>query len=390
MTVARWLRFWSRHLLLLNLALLALAWLLYGSLEVYGHGHNYLARVRDFWLVRNPELFDEAPGIENVLLPGLAAAFAQLWSAAGWVFTATVFVIVAAVPYPLFIYAVTRHIGTHTRNGRLLAVGAAIALYTSGMIPYMASWGGYLDGLNYLLLVPVFLWPESLPAYLVAFVLQCLNHYLGAIALVLFAFVWHSMRALEWRDSRGAARYWLGSVVPRAVLSAAILAAFVWFWHTTYPDAAPERREEAVAKWRYPAEVLREVLGPFPWTLLSTLKLGIIPVAALMGAALPFRPLRMLVLGMPFLAATALTLVFVDVTRMATMLVVPALLVTIRAAAGESMPPRIRRRLRRLLIVTALLNLLIPNYYVSNGNIVVPPSNAIRAVIARAVEAARR
>ena len=75
----------------------------------------------------------------------------------------------------MFIYAVTRHIRRSLKGGPLLAVAAAIGLYTSGMIPYMTSWGGYLDGASYLLMLPVFIWPESLLVYVIAFILQCLN-----------------------------------------------------------------------------------------------------------------------------------------------------------------------------------------------------------------------
>jgi hypothetical protein len=77
------------------------------------------------------------------------------------------------------------------------------------------------------------------------------------------------------------------------------------------------RQEFALDRWKDPAAVLTEVLGRFPWTMLSTLKLGVIPIAVLMTAKLPLRPLRGLVLGVPFLMAGALTLFFVDVTRVA-------------------------------------------------------------------------
>lgn len=371
MTCLRWLRFWSRHLLLLNVTLLALVWVLYGELALRGHGYSYAARARDFWLVRNPGQFDSSPGVENVLLPGLAAALYSASRAAGWELTDNAFLVLAAIPYPLFIYAVTRHISRSLSGGPLLAVGAAIGMYTSGMIPYMTSWGGYLDGASYLLMLPVFIWPESLLAYVIAFILQCLNHYLGALALVLFAFVWHSMRALERRDGGGAAKYWVDSFGSRFALSAVVLGAFISFWEGIYPEAAHVRQELALERWKDPAAVLHEVLGWFPWTILSTLKLGVVPIAVLMTSNLPRRAWRMLVLGMPFLAATALTLIFVDVTRVATMLVMPALLVTIHAAGSEA-TPHIRRRLRRWLLAAALLNLLIPNYYVNNAQIIVP------------------
>ena len=390
MTLPRSLRFWSRHLLLLNVALLALVWMLYGELTLRGHGYNYAARARDFWLVRDPGQFDSLPGVENVLLPGLAAALYSAFSAAGWDVTDSAFLVLAAIPYPLFIYAVTRHLSRNARNGPPLAVGAAILLYTSGMIPYMTSWGGYLDGVSYVLMLPVFIRPESLLAYAIAFSLQCLNHYLGALALLMFAFVWHSMRALEQPDARRAATDCFNSLASRFVLSVVICGAFISFWDSSYPEAAHVRQEFAMERWKDPAAVLNEVLGRFPWTMLSTLKLGLIPVAALMAAKRPVRPLRGLVLGLPFLMAVALTLLFVDVTRVATMLVLPALLVTFHAAGSDATPPHIRRRLRRWLIAAALLNLMIPNYYVNNGEIIVPRPHAARAGIWRLVDSLRQ
>jgi hypothetical protein len=123
------------------------------------------------------------------------------------------------------------------------------------------------------------------------------------------------------------------------------------------------------------------VLGPFPWTLLSALKLTTIPIVALMLAPLPHRALRALTLAVPFVAATALTFVFVDITRVTTMLVLPALIVTIHAAGRDHLPVETRRRLRRLLVVTASLNLLVPNFYVNNGELHVPPSPVIRGVL---------
>ena len=382
----RCLRFWSGHLLLLNLVLFGLVCLLYGNLGLVGHGYVYAKYARDFRL-GFLSVSDSAPGVENVLLPGLAAAFRTLLTALGFEYTDTIFIVFAAIPYALFIYGVTRHISRCSRGGRLLAMAAAIALYTSGMIPYMTSWGGYVDGLSYLLILPVFVWPESLLVYAAAFVLQCANHYLGALAQLLFAFVWYSVRALDQTETRASAlRHWLATFVPRAILSVAILAAFIWFWETYYPDVARIRQEIAMEKWQNPEGVLQEVLTRFPWTLLSTLKLAVVPVAALMLAVLPRKGLRMLVLGTPFLAAAALTFVFLDITRMATMLVMPAFLMTMLAAGTNSaLPTRVRRPLRRLLIVTALLNLLIPNYYVNNGNIVVPESRAIGFMISNLI-----
>ena len=68
------------------------------------------------------------------------------------------------------------------------------------------------------------------------------------------------------------------------------------------------------------------------------------------------------------------------------MLVLPALLVTLHAAGSDAMPPHIRRRLRRWLIAAALLNLVIPNYYVNNGEIIVPRPHDAGAVIWKLVE----
>jgi len=379
----------SRHLLLLNLALFALVWILHGELVLRGYGELYAERARDFFLEGDDDLFDTTPGIENVLLPGLAAALSTAWRAAGGEFTDAAFVVCSIVPYPLFIYAVTRYVRRHCHGGALLALGAAVALYTSGMIPYMTSWGGYVDGLGYLLMVPVFLRPESLLVYVVTFILQCANHYLGAFALLLFACVWHSMRGLERSDASGAARYWLTNVSSRLALSLAILAAFMWYWQTAYPTAAGARVAIMAARWAQPGAVVQEVLGWFPWTLLSTVKLVVVPIAALMAAELPRRRWRSLVLGLPFLAATALTLLFSDVTRVATMAVIPVLLVTIRAAGSDATPPHVRRRLRRLLVAAALLNLLIPNYYVNNGNILVPLPHDTTALIRTLAESLR-
>jgi hypothetical protein len=373
----RVLRFWSRRLILLQVALFALVWVLYGTLQLRGHGSDYLARAGDFWLARDPGRFETAPGLENILVPFAAAGLAKLTNSLGIGFTDGMFVLLTIAPYPLFIYGVARLV---RRTGRspFLACATSVALYTSGMIPYMASWGGYLDGMSYLLMLPVLLRPESLAVYSAAFVLQCLNHYLGALALVMLAFVWHSTKALEVVDGR---QYWLKMVVPRALISAVVLAGFIWFWDSRYPEASRVRQALVESKWSDPAAVVEEVAGPFPWTLLSTLKLAIFPIVALMLAPHPRRPLRALTLAVPFVVAAALTFIFVDVTRVATMLVLPALLVTVHAAASPELPAGARRRLRRLIVATALLNLLIPNYYVNNGDIHVPPSQVMRGAI---------
>jgi hypothetical protein len=224
---------------------------------------------------------------------------------------------------------------------------------------------------SYLLMLPVLLRPDSLAVYLGAFVLQCLNHYLGAVSLAVLAFVWHSVTAAD-RPDGGI--YWLRTFVPKAAGSALILVGFVWFWSTRYPEASLVREHVVAEKWSDPEALVTEVIGPFPWTLLSTLKLAIVPVLALMIAPLPRRPLRALALAVPFIAAAALTLIFVDVTRVATMLVLPALLVTVHSAGittSQVAPAAARRRWR----------LLIPNYYVNNGDLHVPPSQVIRGAI---------
>jgi hypothetical protein len=377
----RLLRFWSRQLLFLNVVLCALVSLLYGGLDLRGYGEEYLARTADFWLENG---WPSVPGLENVLLPGLAAVFARGWTAAGFEFTQTTFILVAAAPYALFIYGLSAYV--KRAHGGLLPVAAAIALYTSGMIPYMTSWGGSVDGLSYLSMLPVFIWPNSLLVYAAAAVLQGLNHYAGLIALVLFAFVWHTLRALDHEEARAATKYWLTTFAPRAILTGAMLLGFLWFWESRYPEVAEVRQAIVAEKWREPGAVLLEVIGPFPWTLLSTLKLALIPVVVLMCAPHPRKGARAAVLAAPFLAAAALTFVWVDVTRMATMLVIPAWLATVRAAGGDLvLPPDRRRRLRRLMLATALLNLLIPNYYVNNGVIQVPPAKPIQSLISTVV-----
>ncbi len=378
----RLLRFWSRHLLLLNLALCAASWLLYGGVELRGYGEEYLARTRDLWLTQG---WPSVPGLENVLLPAVAATFARGWQALGLEFTQTTFIIVAAAPYALFIYGMTVHL-KRPGGGRLLALAAAITLYTSGMVPYMTSWGGSVDGLTYLAMLPVFIWPGSLAVFAGAAVLQGLNHYAGLIALILLAFVWHTLRALDHDDAGAAARYWLRSVAPRVMVAAGVLIACIWFWETRYPDAAMVRQQIVAEKWRDPEALLLEVAGPFPWTLLSTLKLAMIPVVAVMFAPHRRRALRAATLAVPLFAAAIFTFVFVDVTRMATMLVIPAWLAIIGAVRGDiGLQPLSRRRARRLIVAAALANLLIPNYYVNNGSIQVPPSNAMQALVSRMV-----
>jgi hypothetical protein len=374
----RCIAFCARHPLWLQALLFAGVWLLYGSLALHGQGRDYYSRATDFWLTRDPDRFDTAPGVENILLPAVAAVAARLSGGIGVEFTDAMFVALTVAPYPLFILGLTRLARAWGPSGRVLAAGSALALYTSGFIPYMASWGGYVDGVSYLLMLPVLLWPESLAVFATAFVLQCLNHYLGAVSLVVLAFVWHSLRALERADGRA---YWVRTFVPKAIVGAAILAGFTWFWQTLFPEEAAARQAIVADKWSDPEAVLQEVLGPFPWTMLSALKLGIAPIAALMIAPLPSRGLRMLTLAAPFAIAFVLTFVFVDITRVATMLILPALIVTIHAAASSQTPVDVRRRVRRWLVAAAVLNLLVPNYYVNNGALQVPPSPLIRGAI---------
>jgi hypothetical protein len=384
----RFLLFWSRRLLLLNVVLLGMVCVLYGELVLRGHGRLYEERVVEFRLLGDLDFFRTEPGLENLLLPTLGAAFRWGWMTIGFEYTEATFVVFAAVPYALFIYGLTRYVARRAHGGRLLAMGTALALYTSGMIPYMTSWGGYVDGLSYLLLLPVLIWPRSLLVYAVTFILQCTNHYLGAVAQLLLAFVWHSLTALGKEDTaEDGVRYWCATFLPRAALSAVVLAAFILFWQLNYPEAAGARQAIVSQKWEDPEGVLNEVVSRFPWTLLSTLKLGLLPVVALMAATLPAQRARAAVLAVPFLAAAVLTFAFLDITRVATMVVMPALLVTILVAGRDDLaPPRVRRSLRRIVIATALLNLLIPNYYVNDGAIVVPESKTIRFMISTAVD----
>jgi hypothetical protein len=378
----RLLRFWSGHLLLLNVALFTLVWLLYGDLTLHGFGEAYAARATDFWLQHGTTLYRSMPGIENVLLPAIAAAFRFVWVSIGLEYTTTTFLLIAVVPYWLFVWGLTRHIGRRSRGGRLTAVAAAIAIYTSGMVPYMTTWGGYPDGLSYLAMLPVIVRPDSLPLFVVAFVLQCLNHNLGAIALVLLAGIWHTLRAIDMPgNGRDALSYWAWTCGPRLVISAIILAGFVWFWTTEFPLESRPRWTILAEKWSQPDQTLEEILLRFPWTLLSALKLTVVPVGVFMMLPQARRRLRMLVVSIPFIAASVLTFAFLDITRVATLLIMPSLLVTIHAASAHDIPAIHRRRLRRLLVGTALLNLLIPNYYVNNAGIHVPVSRAIRDIV---------
>jgi hypothetical protein len=378
----RALRFFDRHPLVCHAALFAAVWLLYGDLVLRGYGREYFLRANDFWLSGG---WPVIPGIDNVLLPGLAAAFSRAWTAAGFAFTERTFIVLAAIPYGCFIYGLSRFASRQRPGGPVLAAAVTLTLYTSGLVPYMTTWGGSVDGLLYLALLPVVVWPGSLGVFVAAAFVQCLNHYAGVIVLVLFAFVWHTLHALDRPSRRDGVRYWLTTFGPRAAACAALLWAFMWFWQSRYPDEAILRQAAAAENWATvprAARVITEVLGPFPWTLLSTLKLGILPIIALTAAPWTDRRLRGLVLAAPFAVAFVLTFVFIDVTRMAMMFVMPGWLVTLLAAAGGfDFPAAWRRRFRRLLLATALLNVLIPNYYVNNGAVVVPPPRPIQALL---------
>jgi hypothetical protein len=363
--LTRLLRFWSRHLLVFNVVLCAMAWFLYGDFALRGYGEEYLLRTTDFWLEKG---WPSVPGIENVLLPGLAVIFSKLWTAIGFEFTERTFIVFAAVPYALFIYALSRHVRTH--GGPVLAVAATLAMYTSGLIPYMASWGGAVDGLGYLSLMPAIVWPGSLVVFAIVAVLQCLNHYAGLVTLVLFAFVWHGLKALERERLQDGVGYWLRTFGPRAVVAGAILYAFTSFWEAHYYLDSQERTEIIKELWRQPAQLLKEVVGPFPWTLLSPLKLSLVPIVVLMATPLRRRWLRATILTIPLVAAAAWTFVFVDITRMAMFLMLPVWLATVLAAGGAiAMPAQSRRYLRRTVIAVAVLNLLIPNYYVNKSDL---------------------
>ncbi len=52
----------------------------------------------------------------------------------------------------------------------------------------MLTWGGYVDGVSYLLVLLAFLWmPTSIPLALLVVALATLNHYLGTIAILVTA-----------------------------------------------------------------------------------------------------------------------------------------------------------------------------------------------------------
>ena len=91
------MRFWGRHLLLLNVVLFGLVWLLYGNLRLFGLGRLYAVQSVDINLLDYRPVSSAEPGVENVLLPALAAAFRRLWMAVGLEYTDTTFVILSAL-----------------------------------------------------------------------------------------------------------------------------------------------------------------------------------------------------------------------------------------------------------------------------------------------------
>lgn len=377
--LARVVRFGARHLLLLNVVLCAAVWIPYGSLRLYGNGPEYWQRTQDVWLTgANAAVFDVKPGLENVLLPGLATILRHGVEAAGLRFSAGMFVAITIVPYVAFIYGLSVVLARRREYGPVLAVATPVMLYTSGLVPYMTNWGGYVDGMTYLLLLPLVVWPRSLPVYLLTVVLQCLNHYLGVVAIMMWTVVWYGWDMLEHasrKESLRQVRAWLAPVASRVAIGVIVLLGFHLAWRAAYPEGAAVRAAIVAAKWTSPAALVDEVFGPFPMTIASTFKLGLVPLAGLVVLARDRRVMRAVLVAAPFVLGSVLTLLFVDVTRVLTIVAMPAVFLLLHALRKDATgTASSRRRLRNVFLVSAILNLVVPNFYVNNGQVLVPRS----------------
>lgn len=364
-----------------TLSLFLLFFLLYGTTSLHGHGRAYFARSQDFFLQEpaTRRLLERQVGLENVLLPLVGHATREALRLVGLPYTATTFWALSVLPYLAFVVLFCARF--RGGLGFPLTLALCVALFSSGMAPYMLTWGGYVDGLSYLLLLLAYLAIDrSLALAVLVAIAAALNHYLASAGITVMAVSMYVIR----RDRR----YILVAV---AAVLAAVVSAFGWqLW---VGPRSLVRVTQLGSKLRVPSESFIEVYGPTPWNFLSAFKLATVPLAYL--AWVLFRRSKRALAGflLPPLAGAAMIYLWVDVTRIFTFMSMPSLLYTVSVLSGSAdhaAAARLRdlvgqpavQRIASLLLGCSLLGLLGPNYLVNNGTVITPLSQPLQGLAA--------
>lgn len=256
-------------ILFLNCLLITVNFLLYGNFEIFSLGDNYFIRSVDPFLKFEATrlFFKENLGIENIMLPFLGHLVNKGFILLGLNYTKEVFYIISVLPYFVFIvmfsYVVRKSIGL------VGALAIIFALHSSGIIPYMLSWGGYVDGVSYLILLLAFLSiKKSYLLTLMWIVIGSLNHcisVLGIFVIALSMFIMKPRMKFVW-----------------VMVSCLVILFIVYFiWTYQFGSEGIVRANNIVEKLgsRSFLTQAKEVYGVFPWNFFSPLKLTTIPMS---------------------------------------------------------------------------------------------------------------
>ena len=335
------------------------------------HGTLYYLRSTDFWLASHETrvAFSDSPGLENVLLPALGSVVRLLLNGAGLEYHEGHFFVLSIVPY-LGCFVVATSVFSRGRTFTF-SVAVAAALWGGGWVPYMLTWGGYVDGASYFLVLVAFLsMPTSIPVTVVATGLATANHYLGTLAIMTVAIAYYFQQ--------GDRRY-----LRIMSYGAASLLAAQTAWWLAYPEAAGVRVEILLDKLQAGRALFLEVYGPTPWNLLSPLKLSTVPLLFALVHPRWLSVETRLAIALPLMVGSVAILGFVDVTRTASHFFFVSLLFTLKAmsrSGGEKSPTGAGRAARKIFFWSAIGSALLPVYYVNNGGVIFTDPTAVGTV----------
>lgn len=357
--------------LLLNCFLLIINFLFYGNIGLFHHGQHYFLRSIDPFLTIETvrPIFVENYGVENVALPFFAHLVNKGLILFGLNYTKDVYYVLSIMPY--FVFMVLFSCVVRKPMGIVGAVALTLAVHSSGITPYMLSWGGYVDGLNYLIIFFAFLAiNKSYPVTLLLIVMGALNHYLSVLGILIISLSMFIMKPNK---------KYIGIVLFCLVILC--VTNFVWTNLVGAEEARSVHLVETLKSRHAFKAHTKEVYSVFPWNFLSPLKLLTIPLLYL--ALLLFKKRFFLGFGyiLPLALGFIVLLTFNDVTRLLTHFFMISFFMMIAFLSNGmnfnklnafKMNFRDKKKLFSLIVLCSFIGIFIPNFYVDNGHIIVP------------------